>query len=84
MAVARTYSNGDADFGRFSSKDDGMISMLVSPMVARSCFRRGDAEARIVRRPRRRVRAGRSKGGGERNALGLGGAGEAGFSGVAS
>lgn len=83
MAVARAYSNGDADLGRFSSKDDGMISMLVSPMVARSCFRRGDAEARIVRRRRRRVRAGRSRGGG-RNALGLGGGEEAGFSGVAS
>ena len=58
-----------------------MTSNWVRPMVARSCFRRGEAEARIVRRPRRRLSAGRSKGGGGRI---LGAADEAGFVGLAS
>ena len=38
--------------------------MFVRPIDARSCFRRGEAEARITRLLRTRARAGSSRGGG--------------------
>ena len=66
--MASTYSYGDKSLERSSANDEGIISRLVNPIDARSCLRLGDADARMMRLLRRRVRAGSSKGGG-----GLGG-----------
>lgn len=64
--MARTYSNGEEDLGRFSSNLEGIISILERPIWERSCFRRGEAEARTTRLLRIWLRAGRSRGGGGR------------------
>ena len=66
MAVCKTYSNGERDLGRFSGRGEGDISRLVRPIWPRSCFRRGEAEASIVRLERRRSSKGVFNGRGAR------------------
>jgi len=67
VAVCRTYSKGERDLGNASGTVEGMISIFVRPIWARSCFRRGDADANITRFPRRALSTGKSRGSGARS-----------------
>ena len=67
VAVRKTYSNGDRVLGKFSGRVEGWISRFDRPIWARSCFRRGEADARTTRLDLSSLRMGRSRGRGGRS-----------------
>ena len=61
---------GERVFGRFSGRVEGWGMRFVRPICARSCLRRGDADASMMRLLRRGARMGWLKGRGARGGPG--------------